>query len=586
MGKKKKRKVTKLDPKEKALRIAQRRFRTQISSVFKSAGFKSVSTRNTEITFKEKKGELDGVFVFENVVVLTEDTCSKTSDQIRDHLLKKDQFYKLLIANKDEFIELLEKAYPGFKAARGDYQPASIKLVIVYCTKNRLEDLHKKSFPHIVIMGDRQVQYFSTLVKTLKKSARFELFKFLCLKTSDIGLMAGESDLTYSGFILPETPSGFPSGHKVVTFYIDPERLLHLSYVLRKDGWEDSENLYQRMISRSKIKSMRKFLGQEDKVFINNVIVSLPASTNILDPTDKKQINRRDIVQTTSIKVQVPNQFNTIGIIDGQHRVFAYHEGSDDFEKQIAPKRKRQQLLVTGVVYPETVSDEKQREFEAKLFLEINDKQTKTRADLRQAIEAMVNPFSIIALSRAIINKLAANGPLCGYLEEHQFDRGKLKSSSIVSYGLRHIVKCEGDDTLFNLWKHKHKKAFAAAVKAASSGKKKFAKPAKSVLDHYVQFCAGQINNILIGYKLGVLGISDDLWTLDRKRSRAVNATAINGVIFCLRKLLQEKTPMDLDEYKVAFKKLKINFTPLGFKYKSSHWVALGEEIFKQCFGS
>jgi len=583
MGKKKKKKI-KLTPDQRAFRKLQKRFRTQITSVFKSAGFKGIPTRNAEITFKDKTGEFDGVFVFENIVVITEDTCSKKSDQIRDHLLKKDQFYKLLIDNKDEFIDFLGKKFPGFKSARGDCPPASMKLVIVYCTKNRLEDSHKTSFPYLVIMGDRQVQYFSALVKTLGKSARFELFKFLGLKTTDIDVSAGELDLTYKGFILPETPSGFPPGHKVVTFYIEPERLLYLSYVLRKDGWDEGENLYQRMISRPKIKSMRQFLGQEDKVFINNVIVSLPASTNILDPQTKKQIGLSDITQTTSIKVQVPNQFNAIGIIDGQHRVFAYHEGNDDFEKQIALKRKRQQLLVTGVVYPATVSEEKQREFEAKLFLEINDKQTKTRADLRQAIETIVNPFSIIALSRSVINRLAANGPLCGFLEEHQFDRGKLKSSSIVSYGLRHIVKCEGEDTLFKLWKHSDKEAFAAAVKAASSGKKKFSKPAKATLDDYVQFCAVKINDILIGYKLGILGISKELWTLDRKTSRALNATAINGVIFCLRKLLQEKKTTDLEGYKTSFAKLKVDFTPKKFKYKSSHWGALGEEIFAQCF--
>jgi hypothetical protein len=108
---------------------------------------------------------------------------------------------------------------------------------------------------------------------------------------------------------------------------------------------------------------------------------------------------------------------------------------------------------------------------------------------------------------------------LCGYLEEHQFDRGKLKSSSIVSYGIRHIVKCDGDDTLFKFWKHDEKDAFAIAVKAASSGKKEFVKPSKEVLEDYVQLCAKEINNILIGYKLGVQGISKDLWTHDRKKA-------------------------------------------------------------------
>jgi DNA methylase len=274
-------------------------------------------------------------------------------------------------------------------------------------------------------------------------------------------------------------------------------------------------------------------------------------------------------------------QFNSIGIIEGQHRVFAYHEGYDELEKQIAPKRAKQQLLVTGVVYPPEVKEETQHEFEARLFLEINDKQTKTKADLRQAIESIVNPFSVVAISRSIITKLAAKEPLCGYLEEHQFDRGKLKSSSIVSYGLRHIIKSDGDDTLFNLWKNDHKDTLATAIKAASSGKKKFAKPPKTVLDDYVQFCAKEINHILIGYKLA---IPADHWTIDRKKSRAISTTAINGVIFCLRILLKEKKTKSLEEYQKLFKKLSIDFTPKKFTYKSSHWKSLGEKIFEQCF--
>lgn len=168
---------------------------------------------------------------------------------------------------------------------------------------------------------------------------------------------------------------------------------------------------------------MRQYLAQDERVFINNVIVSLPPTTKVLDPETKRQLDFRNITKTTPITVEIPIHFNSIGVIDGQHRVFSYHEGEDVYEKQIAPKRKKQQLLVTGVVYPEVLSDEEQRGFEAQLFLEINDKQTRTRADLRQAIEAIVNPFSVIAISRSVITRLAANGPLCGVVEEHQFDR-------------------------------------------------------------------------------------------------------------------------------------------------------------------
>jgi hypothetical protein len=142
-------------------------------------------------------------------------------------------------------------------------------------------------------------------------------------------------------------------------------------------------------------------------------------------------------------------------------------------------------------------------------------------------------------------------------------------------------VKCEGADSLFKLWEHSEKAKFAEAVKAATSGRRKFEKPAKAVLEEYIQFCAREINNVMIAYKIAV---PRDLWTLDRKQSRALSTTAVNGIIFCLRTLLEQNKSMDLDGYKTAFNKLKQDFSPKKFKYKSSHWKDLGIRIAQECF--
>jgi hypothetical protein len=158
---------------------------------------------------------------------------------------------------------------------------------------------------------------------------------------------------------------------------------------------------------------------------------------------------------------------------------------------------------------------------------------------------------------------------------------GPFRQSPRRSYGLRHIVKCEGEDSLFKLWKHAEKEQFAEAVKAASSGRRKFKKPAKAVLEDYVHFCAREINNVLIGYKMAV---PKALWTLDRKQSRALSTTAVNGIIFCLRTLLEQNKTTDLEGYKTGFAKLTQDFTPKKFKYKSSHWKDLGTRIAGECF--
>ena len=80
------------------------------------------------------------------------------------------------------------------------------------------------------------------------------------------------------------------------------------------------------------------------------------------------------------------------------------------------------------------------------------------------------------------------------------------------------------------------------------------------------------------------MAVPKALWTLDRKQSRALSTTAVNGIIFCLRTLLEQNKTKDLDGYKTGFAKLTQYFTPKKFKYKSSHWKDLGTRIAGECF--
>jgi DGQHR domain-containing protein len=406
------------------------------------------------------------------------------------------------------------------------------------------------------------------LSKTISRSTRFELFKFLGLNLKDIGLQkSGDDKRTYNGFLLPESPSGFPKGYKVVSFLIEPIRLLEQSYVLRKDSWRDTDCLYQRLLIKNKISSMRAYLTEENRVFVNNIIVTLPSNTEIFD-MDGNQLKVSEIFKMQLIKIQIDNELNTIGIIDGQHRVFTYHEGMDNADEKISTLRKKQHLLLTGIIYPENISDLEKTKFEAKLFLEINDKQARAKGDLKQAIETIVDPFSPTAIAKKIIINLGQTGHLTNLLEEHFYDDGKIKTTSIVSYGMKHIVKLSGNDTLFSIWLNPDKE-------------KLLEQKDTRLLDSYIDFCTKEINNFISGFRMN---IPKEMWTPDKKTSRVLTTTTINGLIFCLRKAIENKKTGDIDYYKEKFSSLKIDFTPEKFGYKSSHWKGLGEKIYSQCF--
>jgi len=261
----------------------------------------------------------------------------------------------------------------------------------------------------------------------------------------------------------------------------------------------------------------------------------------------------------------LPDEYNVVGLIDGQHRVYSYHEGNDSFDSQIRKLRDKQNLLVTGIIYPPGLSEDDRILFEAKLFLEINSKQTKVKSVLTQEIELIVNPFSVTAIAKAILIKLARKGALKDKLEEHVFDDAKrLKISSIISYGLKPLIKKEGADSLFSAWPEVEKRDNLLLQKN------------REHLEDYINFCVEEINYILNAAKLSHL----EGWNIGHE-SKILTPTAINGFLKCLRLILENGDARSLASYKALLSKVsEFDFT----KYKSSHWNQLGNDLYKEFF--
>lgn len=488
-----------------------------------------------------------------------------------DHLIGKVDYFRHLQANISSFLNVLKATFERFAEYLDECQEHDLdefKVLFLYCSKEDVENRYKQRYKEVCHFLDyAYLQYFMRLSKTIHLSARFELFKFLGLELDDIGIIQSAGEIrNYEGLLLPETPSGFPRGHKLISFLADPEMLLRQAYVLRGDSWRDKDCLYQRLLIKNKIENMREFLVGEKRVYVNNIIVSLPFES-VITALDGRAIADLSTTRIEPIRIQIPKQFNTIGIIDGQHRVFSYHEGNDEFDGRIGILRKKQHLLVTGIVYPQHMTKIRRQQFEAKLFLEINDKQKRVKGDLKQAIEIIVTPSSSIAIAKSVIEGLADFGPLKGLLERHFYDVGKIKTTSIVSYGLKHIVGIDSEHSFYKVWRGQ---------------KKSEIKKQKEVLSKYIEHCTKEISIFISAFKAV---LPEELWTTNRKLSRALTTTTINGLIFCIRKLIEnKKNRHDFNYYHKALGKMKIDFRPDKFDYKSSHWKALGEKIYKQCF--
>jgi DGQHR domain-containing protein len=398
-------------------------------------------------------------------------------------------------------------------------------------------------------------------------SARFELYKFLNIGYEKIGehiFSSASDEQTYKGSILPETQSHFGAGYKVVSFYVDPEALIERCYVLRKDGWREESNLYQRMIQKRKIESIRNYLRIENRVFINNIIVTLPDNTK-LSNSDGKPIQSLHLTKTEPAIIELPKEYNSVGLIDGQHRVFSYYEGGQ-YENEISILRKQQNLLVTGIVYPSQLSSADKTQFEAKLFLEINSTQTNPRPDLKQIVESILRPFSPESIARKVVNRLNTSGALAGQFEVYFFDNNKFKTASVVSYGVRQITKLQGNDSLYKAWKNPQKSELEIGAN-------------ENLLSEYVAFCASEISKFISAVKANV---PSERWTRDIKvKNRMLTTTHVNGFIVCLRKIIEHDRLHTFEYYRD--KLLEVQSFSFS-SYRSSHYGAMGEAMYKRYF--
>lgn len=570
-AKKKKKKKKVLSAAEKEQNSLKRTHFREVRSIFSTCGFKRVpAASDKEFTYDGTTSDLDDVFVYENVVVLCE--CTTLQNDISKHLKKKKVLYDKIVKDPAEFCKFLANTFPDFGAAQyPKYQSHHLRVKILYCSRYPIKKELKDEVPGVKYLDYNIVRYFKTISDRVRHSARFELFNYLDLSSKDIGpqvISAGAvPQLSYKGSILPEGQSHFPKGYKVVSFYVDPAALLERCYVLRKDGWKDNAGLYQRMISRKKIESIRRYLLSKKRVFINNIIVTLP-NTAQLTGDNGNTLDPGKIEQTTPGNILLPFEFNSIGLIDGQHRVFSYYEGGRD-EQKISILRMQQNLLVTGVIYPPSLSISDRTKFEATLFLEINATQTNAKSDLKQAIGILLQPFSQDSIARRVVNALNEQGPLGDQFERYFYDKGKIKTTSIVSYGLKQLIKLHGDDSLFTVWKNSSKDELAE-------------KPNEALVKEYVEYCATEINTFVGAIRNA---LPKERWSADPKtKGRILTTTNLNGFINCLRLIVEKKKKLyTFETYKN--KLATSDLTQFSFStYKSSQYRKMGEALYNKYF--
>lgn len=578
----------------------QQNQKREIRSLMKNLGFYRVKdVERRQFTYNDVTSEFDDIFVYENLLFISEYTVAR--NRPGEHLKQKSFIYKEILNDVPRFVsEILERRLFldlnfYYDSQKTEYSPYQIQVAILYASYNDIDDADKKKVPGICYFDRPAIQYFSIISNAIKKSALNEFCLFAGVDVSKIGdkikRVYSAVDETFTGVLLPTEYSKYQKGYKIVSFYMDADSLLKRAYVLRRDGWRDENAslMYQRLVVKRKITSMRSFLAKQQRVFINNIIATISKDdVELIDQESQSTIKILDSGlcerecdysnKITPVHLQIKLKANCIGIIDGQHRVFAYHEGDDVYEEKISKIRKEQTLLVTAIIFPKNETQDERLKFEASQFLEINKNQTHIQPALEQAIETILDSLSPTAICVDVLRSLNVSGPLKEKFMIRLFEKRGIKTASIISYGLKPLVKIDdsdNSDSLFKVWSDVAQKQILQNQSNYDITELENAKKA------YVNFCTTHIRDIVIAFR-NVL--PQDTWHFyDPKTSTGqLTIRFVNGMMALLRCIIRNKNKLYTEqEYE---HKLHGFDATIFSKYGGSQYNKLGEALYESYF--
>lgn len=569
---KKRRTKKKLTAEQRAAQLEKRKelaFRKKIRTSFTDAGFTYFSTLDKHFAIGTRTVELDYLFLYENIIVICEDNTKQKKDI--DHIRNKNESFAEIRNNKDAFLGWLANTFPEKADMVRQYRSERYFLYYIYISQSELEitEDEKSRYRNLLFWDPETLSYFNRMAQCIQHSARYEIFRYLGLKNDEIGFSGSEGGKTTikAPIIYPQDATGLRNGVRVVSFMMSAEKLLRTSYVLRKDSWEESMFLYQRLIEKDKVKSIRAFLAQKGEAFYNNIIVALPDNVTFENDAGNP-VSVDEIGDFQHCKLVLPDEMNSICVIDGQHRIFAHYEApvTEKYESKIAPLRKQLHLLVTGLIFPIEMKEADRKQIQSQIFLDINDNTKKVAPNVLTHIEMVKDPFSDIGLARRTIERLNKKQVFLNRFELSALDESKIKVASIIKFALRYLITvtpAEGKTSLYAYW---------------PGNKQAFQEKDEDALNDYIEFCAKSIDL----YFSAIRDTFRMAW--NDPASKILSVISINGFIIAFNRQLSKYAVKDYQFYRTCLKKLSLDFSKDTFPYTSSQYRKFSGKILAEAF--
>ena len=188
------------------------------------------------------------------------------------------------------------------------------KTAWLFFTRNyRVGETDQERFrqKNIFHMPEDELSYYEQLAAHLGPVAKYQLFGRL-----------------FEGQTIRELDTRVPAlrakvaGHTMYSLLIEPELLLKIGYVLHRTSAVASDlDRYQRLVSKARLREIRRYIVQEGGFFPNSIIVNIRTKSRLRFDLGG---GGNHASETALGILHLPQKYHSAMVIDGQHRLFGY----------------------------------------------------------------------------------------------------------------------------------------------------------------------------------------------------------------------------------------------------------------------
>ncbi len=385
-----------------------------------------------EIRLREqsKNGEIDGVLLYKNLICLVGISKGRNVEKkIEKYFEKLDKVREAsdlelsldisarnrnrIKSQKQVAEALLEDINNNAKRTSNDYDLILRK--IFFCPNKEIEEkIIDRKQEHEFIIDKDTFEYFQEVLNRLDRDFLFyDFMHFLRVRKVDLqkkGMSRTREPAKSSPFRVERVEL---EKDKLIMYSLSPrvEDIKGYVTVLRIARKYDKRG-FQRMIKPTRLRKINDEYLRQNYTFPNNIIIAL-------DPESYKK--EEDFYNSKKRKITFFDEFNSLIIIDGQHRFFSFAKG-----------QKLNRYILTTLIF---FNEFKEKDFlMEKMFYKINKTQERIDPNLSFVLKAKIDPDSEENFWYTVFKKLDKKGFFAGrYSFKETTMRTKEAKKSIIS---------------------------------------------------------------------------------------------------------------------------------------------------------